>query len=40
MHELGLAGMELTSSIAAYMVLCLAFVAKTVLVTHQYFDCC
>ena len=37
MHELGLAGMELTFSIGAHMVLCLTFVAKTVLVTHWCF---
>lgn len=30
-----LAGIELTSFIAAYVVLCFAFVAKTVLITHQ-----
>lgn len=33
--ELGLAGMELTFPIAALIVLCFVFVARTVLITHQ-----
>lgn len=33
---LGLAGMELTFSLAALVVLCFAFVAKTVLMLHHF----
>jgi len=32
--------MQLTSFTAAYMVLCFAFMAKTVLTTHQWFSYC
>ena len=34
MHVLGLTGMELTFPIPALIVLCLLFVAKTVLIAH------
>lgn len=37
---LGLAEMELTFSLAALVLLCFAFVAKTVLMLHHFFGCC
>ena len=40
MVVLGLAGMELTFPIAALIVLCFVFVARTVLITHQCFGYC